>query len=272
MTSKCDDFSVLLPTYNRADLYILFDKAINSIFSNSVVPSETIVVIDGPISPEFTVKINKYEKLYNLLVIWIPENVGLTKALNIGLSHITTKWVFRADGDDFNLPDRFEKQLKVLRDGYHLVGGSVQEIDEEGNLLKIRNVPLHHLQICEMIKRRNPFNHMTVAFSTEFAKEIGGYPNIFLKEDYGLWCSFIKHGAKTANLPDILVYATTGEKFFLRRTGLNYIKSEINLQRYLLACNLSTFLDALVFGLLRCVAYTMPASVKKLIYFKFLRD
>jgi glycosyltransferase involved in cell wall biosynthesis len=271
MTSKYDDFSVLLPTYNRQDLYILFDKAINSIFSNSVVPRETIIVIDGPISLEFTAKINKYEKLYNLLIIWLPENVGLTKALNIGLSHITTKWVFRADGDDFNLPDRFEKQLKVLRDGYHLVGGSIQEVNEEGIFLKIRHAPLHHLQICKMIKRRNPFNHMTVAFSTEFVKKIGGYPNIFLKEDYGLWCNFIKHGAKTANLPDILVYATTGEKLFLRRSGLNYIKSEINLQQHLFACKLSTFLEALFFGILRCFVFAMPAPVKKLIYFKLLR-
>jgi glycosyltransferase involved in cell wall biosynthesis len=269
--SKSDDFSVLLPTYNRSDMYILFDKAITSIFSNSILPKETIIIIDGPISPEFTIKITKYEKLYNLLVIWLPENVGLTKALNIGLSHVTTKWVFRADGDDFNLPDRFEKQLKVLRDGHHLVGGSIQEVNEEGVFLKIRRPPLNHIQICKMIKRRNPFNHMSVAFSTEFAKKIGGYPNIFLKEDYGFWCLFIKHGAKTANIPDILVLATTGDKMFSRRSGLNYIKSEINLQRHLVYCGLSTYFEAIFFGFLRSFIFTLPASLKKVIYFKFLR-
>ncbi len=271
-TLKCEDFSILLPTYDREDLYHLFDKAIDSIFSNSILPKETIIVVDGPIKPEFREKIIKYEKLHDLSVIWLPENLGLTKALNIGLSHITTRWVFRADGDDFNLPDRFEKQLKFLRDGYHLVGGSIQEVDEEGSFLKIRRVPLAHAKICKMIKRRNPFNHMSVAFSTKFLKEIGGYPSIYLKEDYGLWCLFIKHGAKTINLPDILVYATTGEKLFSRRSGLSYIKSEVDLQKLLVACGLSTILEALIFGCLRCIAFAMPAPIKKLVYLNLLRD
>jgi glycosyltransferase involved in cell wall biosynthesis len=270
--SKCDDFSVLLPTFNREDLYILFDRAVQSIFLNTVIPKETIVIVDGPVTNEFRDKIINYEKLYDLSVIWLPDNVGLTMALNIGLSHVKTKWVVRADGDDFNLPERFEKQLTVLRKGYHLVGGSIQEVDEGGKFLKIRRVPLEHIEIVKMLKRRNPFNHMSVAFSTEFAKEIGGYPNIYLKEDYGFWCLFIKNGAKTANLPDILVHATTGLKLFSRRSGLKYIKSEIDLQKYLVACGLSTVCESLFFGSLRCIAFAMPASIKKLIYLNLLRD
>lgn len=271
-TERCDDFSVLLPTFNREDLYLLFDRSIQSIFLNTVIPKETIVIVDGPVTLDFHDKIIRYKGLYALSVIWLPENVGLTKALNIGLSYVKTKWVVRADGDDFNLPDRFEKQLTVLREGYHLVGGSVQEVDEEGKFLKIRRVPSDHVEICKMIKRRNPFNHMSVAFSTQFAKDIGGYPNIYLKEDYGLWCLFIKNGAKTINLSDILVYATTGSKLFSRRSGINYIKSEIDLQKHLIECGLSTVFEALFFGLLRCFAFAMPAPIKKLLYLNLLRD
>lgn len=266
------EFTVLLPTYNRSDLYILFDSAVNSVYNNTILPKETIIIIDGPVSDEFKNKINHYKSKFNLNVLWLPCNVGLTKALNIGLNLVSTKWVFRADGDDINMPTRFESQLKYLELGYDLVGGCIQEINQNGEMLQKRRVPLLQGDIVKMAKRRNPFNHMTVAFNTDLAKAVGGYPDLYLKEDYGLWTLFIKNGAKILNLSDILVHATTGNQLYSRRSGFKYIKSEFYLQKHLIMCGVSSKAEALFFGFLRIIALATPSSLKKHIYKKYLRN
>ena len=65
-------------------------------------------------------------------MVWCPKKVGLDKALNIALSKCKNELVFRADGDDINLKNRFEIQLPFLLSGYDVVGSSIDEYDENG--------------------------------------------------------------------------------------------------------------------------------------------
>ena len=92
----------------------LFDRAINSVFENSISPSEFILVQDGPVPFELSRIINKYSHKSILKHLVLEKNCGLAKALNFGLDHVSYDYVFRADADDFNLPDRFEKQISML--------------------------------------------------------------------------------------------------------------------------------------------------------------
>ena len=62
-------FSVILPVYERDDLYILFSKSIKSIFNNTLKPNEVIVIIDGPISLKFNKKILFFKKKYKFKLI-----------------------------------------------------------------------------------------------------------------------------------------------------------------------------------------------------------
>lgn len=265
------DFTVLLPTYNREDLYQLFDMAISSVYSNTVLPKETIVVVDGAVSPKFQKKIEDFQKKYKFSVFWLAKNLGLTGALNYGLEKISTKYVFRADGDDFNMPDRFERQLEVLDAGYDLVGGYIQESDKQGKILKIRKVPLYDEDIRMFAKYRNPFNHMSVAFRADLVKKVGGYPELYLKEDYGLWALLIEINAKMINLPVVLVRATAGDELFKRRSGIEYIKSELSLRKHLHLCGVSNLIESTFFCFNRIVLLSMPNSIKRLIYGIFLR-
>ena len=270
--TKKEDFTVLMPTYNREDLFELFDMAINSIYQNTILPYETIVIVDGPVTEEFKSKIVSYQNQYGFMVLWMQSNLGLTKALNYGLKFVTTKWIFRADGDDFNLPNRFEKQLPILKSGYDLVGGAIQEVDYFGNILKVRRVPESHEEILKFFPKRCPFNHMTVAYSTEFMRKIGGYPNIYLKEDYALWALFIKNNARAANLSDVLVRATAGNQMYLRRGGFKYIKSELSLQIYLVKCGVTKIHKAIFFGFIRSLVFLSPNWFRASVYSKILRD
>ena len=267
-----DDFTVLMPIYNRDDLFVLFDMAINSVYGGAISPYETIVIVDGPVSEDFRRKIRHYEELYDFMVLWMPSNGGLTKALNYGLEFVTTKWIFRADGDDYNLPNRFEKELLILKSGIDLVGGSIQEVDYFGNMLKVRRVPESHEEIVKFFPRRCPFNHMTVAYRTDLIRKIGGYPDIYLKEDYALWALFIRHNARVANLSDVLVRATAGNQMYLRRGGFKYVKSEFSLQIHLVKCGVTTIHKAIFFGLIRSFVFVSPNWFRAFIYKTILRE
>lgn len=267
-----DRFSVLMPVHNRADIFLIFDIAVESVFNNTILPKELVLVVDGHLEPSFKDKIQDLASRYPIRVIWLPQNKGITHALNAGLETINTQWTMRADADDLNLPNRFQLQIMALERGYDLVGGAIEEVDSSGELLAVKYSPEDEASIREYVKYRNPFNHMTVAFVTKIAKDVGGYPNLALKEDYGLWALFLERGAKVANLKDVLVRATTGRAMYARRGGWASIQSEILLQQHLIRCGVQSRVLGAAVALIRISLLALPASVLSNIYMSFLRS
>jgi len=263
-------FSVLIAVYCKDDPR-LFRVALDSIYSNTLTPAEVILIQDGPIGDKLLNVIALYSNRAGFKCITLSKNCGLALALNVGLAHITTRYVFRADSDDFNLPNRFEKQLRFLLTGYDLVGGSILEVSSLCNPIAVRKVPRTSLEIRRFIGNRNPFNHMTVAFRYDVVKKLGGYPNIYLKEDYGLWILMIANGAKAMNIEDVVVHATAGPEMYRRRGGIKYVKSEIELQLLLVKTGLQHRNRAFIIGAARALIFLLPATVRGMIYEKFLR-
>ena len=264
-------FSVLISVYQKDDP-ALFKRALQSVYDNSLSPSEVLLVQDGPVTAELKDVIAEFEDRYGLRTIALEKNQGLAAALNVGLKHIEHEFVFRADADDFNLPDRFEKQLPVLEEGYDLVGGAIQEVDNEGNEIAIRQPPTSGAKIRARCRYRCPFNHMTVCYRKSAVMACGGYPNIHLKEDYALWAKMIANQSKCLNLEDVLVKATTGHAMYERRGGAAYVRSELNMQHLLIRCGLQNWLGAISTGLARSLVFIAPAKIRGWVYETFLRQ
>ena len=84
------------------------------------------------------------------------------------------------------LNERFKKQLEFTNKNFDVIGSNILEIDKIGNLPKLtKNIPVTNKDIKKYLKLRNPINHMTVLYKTKLIKSVGGYPNIYLREDYG---------------------------------------------------------------------------------------
>lgn len=267
-----ESFTVLMPIYNRQDLCFLFKKAIESCLSNTVIPDKILIVADGPLNNEFESIVRSYEKNEIIEVLWLDKNCGLTKALNEGLKRINTRYVFRADGDDINRPERFEKQLEMLKDGNHLIGSCIAERDIDGKVLAIKSCPTSHEEIINFAKRRNPFNHMTVAFELDAIKRVGGYPDVYLKEDWALWALMIESGVKTENSPEILVDATADINMYARRGGLRTILSEMKMQKLLIDHLNKSILISIIDFFSKAFILALPARVRGYIYREFLRE
>jgi len=265
------NFSVLMAVYFRDDP-LLVRSSLESIFLNTLQPTELILIQDGPVGAELTAVIEGCANRENFTLIKTPRNNGLAQALNTGLDHIKTEFVVRVDADDFNLPNRFAFQINQLQAGFDLVGGSILEVDNLNQPIAVRQPPLTQDDIRAQLPKRNPFNHMTVAFRTNFVRECGGYPDVFLKEDFALWATMISKGARVANTANILVHASAGIEMYQRRGGFRYVKSEVALQRHLLKNGVTTLPNAIVYGVLRSLVFLFPPLLRGWVYENFLRN
>ncbi|WP_336426622.1 glycosyltransferase family 2 protein [Providencia sp. wls1916] len=261
-------FSVLISLYDKESPQF-FEQCLYSILKTTPLPFEIILVLDGSINEELLIIINKYKTFLPIKIFPLPKNVGLGNALNEGLKHCSNEWVFRMDTDDFCLPDRFEKQIKYIQNNPDVVllGSSTEEFDSNlEKSLGLRNPPTSHNEILHYAKKRNPFNHMTVAFRKDVIQQVGGYQHHLYMEDYNLWIRVIAAGHQVANLSDVLVNVRGGDSMIKRRKGLVYIKSELQLAKLKIEQKIDTPINAYLTFMLRSIPRLLPTSILSQVY------
>jgi glycosyltransferase involved in cell wall biosynthesis len=268
-------FCVLMVVYIKDDPG-LFSKALHSIFSNTLQPNEVLLVVNGELllsHENILLRLHKSINNHKLHVIRLQKNIGLAGALNIGLSEAKHPWIVRADPDDYNLVDRFSELANMLSQNpsLDLIGSYVSEMHEEGDQLTVRAVPLTLDAIKDFCRIRNPFNHMTVAYRRSAVLDCGGYPEIYLKEDYGLWAKLMAGGIKAANLNRALVIAMRGSEVVIRRGGIKYALSEFMLQRLLYQLGYKGGFTAIRDGFLRGAIFLAPLRIRSYFYRRHLR-
>ena len=142
------NYSVLISVYYK-ERPIYLKSALDSVLNQTLPPSEIILIKDGPLTVELEKVLSSYDT--NLLkIIPLPNNLGLSKALNIGLKHCSYEFVARMDTDDICYPSRFEKQVLFLQSHptIDIVGAYATKIDECGNNLEeVIKVPVSHEDI-----------------------------------------------------------------------------------------------------------------------------
>lgn len=241
-------FSVAMSVYKN-DNPIFFDRALQSITENQIVmPTEIVIIVDGPVDEKINAVIEKYSEKYgNLNVIRLDKNAGLGNALKLAIENAKYELIARMDSDDVSAPNRFEQQLEILtkNSAVDIVGGDISEfIGDENNIVAKRKVPILDKEIKEYLKTRCPFNHMTVMYKRSAVLKCGNYIDLFYNEDYWLWIRMVENNCIMANTGTVLVNARVGEDMYKRRGGKQYFNSEIFLQKYMLKnriINLPTF-------------------------------
>ena len=241
-------FSVAMSVYKN-DNPIFFDRALQSITENQkVMPTEIVIIVDGPVDEKINAVIEKYSEKYgNLNVIRLDKNSGLGNALKLAIENAKYELIARMDSDDVSAPNRFEQQLEIMtkNSAVDIVGGDISEfIGDEKNIVAKRKVPILDKEIKEYLKTRCPFNHMTVMYKRSAVLKSGNYIDLFYNEDYWLWIRMVENNCIMANTGTILVNARVGEDMYKRRGGKQYFNSEMFLQKYMLKngiINLPTF-------------------------------
>ena len=267
-------FSVLLSVYRKEQPAYL-QQSLDSIFTQTLMPDEVVLVKDGPLTDELDQVIEGYCRRYPILkVVPLAQNQGLGKALNEGLKHCSYDLVARMDTDDIAKPYRFEKQASVFESHPELdvVGAWIDEFEGDvGQVISVRKVPELDIDIRKYALRRSPTNHAVVMFRKSAVLSAGGYQHFPLFEDYYLWVRMLLNGSRFYNILESLLYFRMSPDMFKRRGGWRYAKDEVRFQYKLL--NLK-FIGFIQFCENVCVRFTvriLPNSFRSFFYKKILR-
>ena len=268
-------FSLLMSVY-KADDSLFFSQALQSIELSSVIPTEVILVCDGQLTSELEKVIDTYHLILPINLIRLPSNVGLGKALQIGVTHCQYEWIARFDADDICSLGRFAEQIAFIKEqpSIDVIGGQIIEFDNNPHEQSAHKkcVPIYHDDIYHYAKSRNPINHMTVMFKKSAVIEVGSYKHAPLYEDYDLWVRMLIKGFRFANIEDVLVYARAGDKMYQRRGGLSYAKQEIIMQHGFYKLGFLSLLQLIKNLTLRIPIRLIPRSVRRVVYSKILRQ
>lgn len=247
-----------------------FRAAIQSaVFEQTRPFDQLVLVIDGPVSLDFEEVIDRIKRLDNTIVIQLRVNLGLAAALNEGLKHCSSEYVARFDSDDICHPRRIELQMAYLErfQNVDVLGTQIREFDENMKYcFGLRMVPCDHESIKNFSKNRSPVNHMTAIYKKSAVNDVGGYPKIHGREDYGLWIKLLGDGYNFANLSDVLVDSRGGLPMLKRRGGKRHVIPEWNLHKYKILNNvyLKHFSHFILIS--RIIVALMPVSLRGLCY------
>jgi glycosyltransferase involved in cell wall biosynthesis len=198
--------SVVMSAYN-AEKYI--SEAIESILNQSYEDFEFIIINDC--SNDNTLEIIKRYSSQDprIKLINNKENLGLTSSLNKAIKSSKGKYIARMDADDISEKTRFEKQIEFLE----------KNIDEEGNILNDRTVPLNHDEIINILPKLSPLIHPAIIFRKKSLGKIGFYNEKFrTSQDYEMWFRAMAAGLKFQNLPLYLVKYRVNDNYFERKS------------------------------------------------------
>lgn len=276
MTEK---YSVLMSVYHKEKPEYL-RLAIQSMLDQTVKADEFIVVKDGPLTSELDSVIDEFISSHPGLftIINNPINLGLGPALRKGVTASKNELIARMDSDDYSIPERCEKQLKVFEKEPELgmVGSYEAEfIDSIDNVVSVHKEPENNQEINKYMRRRCAVLHPTVLFKKSEVVRAGNYQETSfyaMYEDYDLFARMIFDAkVKCYNIQECLYYIRTSEDFYERRGGVNYAKTVLRFKWHLFKNRHMTFVDFCISGLGQALICVLPNKLRKAFYMKVLR-
>lgn len=268
------EFSLLMSVYKHEKaehLKMCFD----SIYQQTLLPTEIVLVEDGPLPSDLYQEIEKEElRFSSLRRIRLEKNQGLGIALNKGMQACSYDIIARMDTDDICIPERFEVQIDYLQEHPEIdvLGAWITEFDHDPtNTIAVRSLPEQHEDIYKFGMKRNPINHPVVMFRKQSVIDAGGYQPFPLFEDYYLWARMLKQGCRFYNLQRSLLLFRRSPEMVRRRGGLTYAHNEIQFQKKLHEIGYISF-TCLIMNIARRYGVRIaPNWVRSLIYKYLLR-
>ncbi len=134
-------------------------------------------------------------------------NHGLVWSLNRGLEAASGEYIARMDADDIAAPDRFETQLRALREtDADFVGSRFDYIDEDSRVLETAPHPaLSPAQIRSALRHLNVVPHPSWFTRAEVFRRVGPYHDIPAAEDYEWLCRAAGMGLRLRTVDSVLL-------------------------------------------------------------------
>ena len=266
-------FSVLMSVYRKESPEFL-REALDSVFGQTAVPAEVVLVEDGPLTDELYALLDDYGNSHpELKRVPLSENRGLGLALQEGMLHCSNELVARMDTDDISVATRFERQLAEFEKnpGIDICGSHIKEFEgTPDHIVAERRVPLTHDDCKRYQRRRDAFNHVSVMFRKTAVLKAGNYQHCPLMEDTLLWANMFKTGATAMNIDDYLVLVRIGKDMYERRGGMAYFKKYRKARRVIYQTGFISWWDYAYTIVIQFVVAIIPNSLRGFVFKKLL--
>ncbi len=173
-------------TAYRDGTYI--EEAIQSVLDQTFQKLELIIVLDPHPEDGCEELIERFNDP-RIRLIKNEKRIGLTASRNRGLELARGRFLAVLDSDDVSLPDRLEKQYEVITssEDVGIVGCLNQTIDSDGRVLGRNTMALDEDDLYYHLFFHNAIPHSSVLARTDAMREVGGYREGILAEDYDLF-------------------------------------------------------------------------------------
>ena len=265
-------YSVLMSIYYKENPLFL-SLAIESILNQSIKTNDFVIVCDGQLTTELDKVLEKFSQTNQCIHIYrLNENKGLGNALAYGIEKCKNEIVMRMDSDDFSLPFRAERQIKIIDSGADITCGSIAEFtDDYMKTSTVRKIPLNRKAMAKFIKKRCPFNHPCVTYKKNLILSVGNYRNLPFREDYDLWIRVFLSSCEIRNTNDVLVHMRIGNGMLDRRFSKEAMTSKKIIRKELLENKLINKTEFYLYSFSEWIVSILPMFLKKIIYRVFLR-
>lgn len=211
------EISVIMGIYNCADT---LSDAIDSLLAQTYTDWKLIMCDDG--SKDSTYKVaEEYQNRYpnKILLIRNEVNLGLNATLNHCLKYAKGSYIARMDGDDVCSPERFEKEIAVLKEEQDIaiVSSDMGFFDESGSWGRISHP---QYPVKNDFVHGSPFCHAPCMVRREAYEAVSGYSvsdKLLRVEDYHLWIKMYAAGFKGKNIPEVLYMMRDDRNAYARR-------------------------------------------------------
>lgn len=262
MTTPPHKIAVLLPAYNAGpDLGVTLES-----LRSQTVPSTLFLVDDGSSrKPDYASLI----KDMDCRLIELPKNLGITGAMNAGLTEIMKDKSFdliaRIDAGDIAVPERFAKQVAYLdaHPEIAILGSAVdfRQHDANGNLIASRTLrfPVTPEAAKQRLAINAPASHPAIMLRRKVIEALAAYCDDYpAAEDYELMWRAWRSGFVISNLPDVLIIKEENPGSISQKRRQRQIYSRMRIQW----ANLDPVSPAAWMGLLRsAVMLATPGKV-----------
>jgi glycosyltransferase involved in cell wall biosynthesis len=171
--------------------------AIESLLAQTLQDFELVLVEDGSKDGAKDIAQAYAAADARVRLINLPNNIGRTPALNLGLREARSDYVAVLDADDVAAPERLAKQVAVLdsRPQVVAVASHIRFINTDGDVIGTFCPPTDPIELRDALVYNNPFPHSAAMFRRDVAMSIGGYPQRYkYAQDFALWIALSTRG------------------------------------------------------------------------------
>lgn len=233
MSNKQPFFSVIIPTYNRADL---LQRCLNALVMQTYKNFEVIVCDDGSTDNSKEI-VDSFKNKLDIKYIWEKNWGGPARPRNNGIKVAQGDWICFLDADDWWKPEKLEKCLPYL-EKYDVIYHNLEQVNSKNKKKILKTRQLSQQPFIDLIMNGNAICNSSLVVKRSLTNSIGLISedkNLIAVEDYDYNIRIAQKTSKFYYIRESLGYYWIGENISISSKQLereeyifNKYKSNLN--------------------------------------------